>query len=71
MNARDPLVGGLPAYPSLRMMLAHQRVTDLRRRADRAREPRRGRSAEQTANRLGRSTRLPNGSWLYGRRDSS
>jgi hypothetical protein len=71
MNAREPTIGGVPTYPSLRMMLAHQRVADLRRRADRTREPRRPRSMGQTVTRLGSSSRLANGSWLYARRDSS
>jgi hypothetical protein len=70
MSTRDPAIGGRPAYPSLRMMLAHQRIADLRRRADRAREPRGPRSVDQTVKRVGSSSRLPNGSWLYGRRDS-
>jgi hypothetical protein len=71
MNARDHAVGGPRPYPSIRMMLAHQNVADLRRRAARAREPRRARPVDQNVKRLGSSSRLPNGSWLYGRRDSS
>jgi hypothetical protein len=69
--ASDPAIGDLPAYPSLRMMLARQRVADLRRRADRGREPRRPHSIGEAAKRVGSSSRLANGSWLYGRRDSS
>jgi len=71
MNAHDPTFGGLPSYPSLRMMLAHQHVADLRQQADRARKPPRPRPTDQTVKRLGSSSRLANGSWLYGRRDSS
>jgi hypothetical protein len=69
--ASDPAIGGLPAYPSLKMMLARQRVADLRRGADRGREPRSPRSTGEGTKRVGSSSRLANGSWLYGRRDSS
>ena len=69
--ASDPATGGLPAYPSLSMMLARQHVADLRRQADRTREPRRRRPLGEAARRHGHSSRLANGSWLYGRRDSS
>jgi hypothetical protein len=71
MSAHDRAIGAMPAYPSLRMMLARQHVADLRRLADGMRRPRSPHSTQPSVKRLGTSSRLADGSWLYGRRDSS
>jgi hypothetical protein len=71
MSSRERLIGAMPEYPSLRMMLARQHAADLRRLADRTRQPGKPRSPGEGFKRLGSSSRLANGSWLYGRRDSS
>jgi hypothetical protein len=52
------------------MMLAQQRVADLRRAAERAQAPCDLHPARAHVKRVGRSSRLANGFWLYGRRDS-
>jgi hypothetical protein len=71
MSSRDRVIGAVPEFPSLQMMLARQHAADLRRLADRTRQPRKPRSIGEGFKRLGASSRLANGSWLYGRRDSS
>ena len=70
MSARERFIGAQPVYPELRMILGRQRVAELRSEARRGR-PRKPQSVGQPTKRLGRSVRLPNGLWLYGRRDSS
>ena len=70
MSARERLIGGQPVYPELRMMLGRQRVAELRSEARWGRS-RLQESVDEPTKRLGRSMRLPNGLWLYGRRDSS
>jgi len=69
MSSRDQALGRHGAYPGLRMMIAEQRVADLRRDAERKRRIRR--SIVESAGRVGGSYRLPDGSWLHGHRDSS
>ena len=70
MSSRDRAGRGLPAYPDLKMLIARERVAELRREARRGR-PRRSRPPGEPTKRLGRSSRLANGTWLYARRDSS
>jgi hypothetical protein len=70
VSPRERVIGAQPVYPDLRMMLGRQRVAELRRDARWGR-PSPPQSVVEQTKRLGRSVRLPNGLWLYGRRDSS
>jgi hypothetical protein len=54
---------------TIRMILARERVAELLRSAERERNL--GRSEEHRPKRVGSSYKLPNGSWIYRRRDSS
>jgi hypothetical protein len=56
-------------HPMLYMILAQERIADLRRTAERERQA--SSSEEPRTKRLAPSYRLPNGSWIYRRRDSS
>jgi hypothetical protein len=69
MSSRNPALASRGAYPGLRLMIAQQRVADLRRRAER--RPRGARANGGSLKRVGASYRLPSGSWVYGHRDSS
>lgn len=64
MSARDPSL----IYPVPRMMLAQQRVADLRRAA--APKPPRRPPRREGAQRVGCSYRLADGSWVHGRHSS-
>jgi hypothetical protein len=55
--------------PALHMILAGQRVADLLRGANAGRPP--ARSQDELVKLAGASYRLPDGSWIYRRRDSS
>jgi hypothetical protein len=71
MSPRGSARSGHKVYQGLGMMLAQQRVADLRRAAERAQAPCGVHPAPGPVKRLARSSRLANGAWLYGRRDSA
>ena len=55
--------------PHVRLIIAHQRAADLLRSANMARRV--ARPEDRRVKHLGPSYRLPGGSWIYRRRDSS
>jgi hypothetical protein len=57
-----------PLSPTLSRALAQQRVADLLRSADRERRP--ASSRDEHLRPVGTAYRLPDGSWLFSRRDS-
>jgi hypothetical protein len=54
--------------PALRMIIARQRVADIRRMADRGRQ--RAPTRDEAPRARAPFLRLPDGSWIYHRRDS-